>query len=240
MPHDVLTTEVSGSPMEVFRFFPPAMPVAGLVLAQHIPFGHTGIENDPFTLRCAERYAAAGYSVVVPFIFHWWPKNAPIEIKREQSRDELMVADIGAALDVLGDMDGVAGKPLGIVGHCWGGRVAWLAACHYPQFAAAVVFYGGRIVRAMGDGPAPIDLTASMRCAVAGFFGNDDHNPPPGDVDRYQQALQKAGVRHALHRYDGAGHGFQDDTSEARYRPQQSEDAWHKALQFLHDELRSS
>jgi dienelactone hydrolase len=49
--------------------------VRGVILAQHIPVGHTGIENDEFTLVTAARIASEGYVVAVPFIFHWWPKG---------------------------------------------------------------------------------------------------------------------------------------------------------------------
>ena len=38
-------------------------PHPGIVLAQHIPVGHTGIENDEFTIVTAQRLCAAGYAV---------------------------------------------------------------------------------------------------------------------------------------------------------------------------------
>ena len=38
-----------------------------------------------------------------------------------------------------------------------------------------------------------------------GFFGNEDQNPSPEDVDDYAEALRKAGVETTFHRYDGAG-----------------------------------
>ncbi|MCB1692005.1 MAG: hypothetical protein KDI19_04520 [Pseudomonadales bacterium] len=94
--------DVDGSPMEVFLFDPPGEgPHPGIVMAQHIPVGHTGIENDEFTLRSAERIAAEGYVVAVPFIFHWWPKTESIETKRSESDDKKMAADMKAAFDLL-------------------------------------------------------------------------------------------------------------------------------------------
>ena len=67
MPDDtrysVVSVPVMGSPMEVFVFQPPdpaRHPWPGLILAQHIPVGHTGIENDEFTLATAARFADAG------------------------------------------------------------------------------------------------------------------------------------------------------------------------------------
>jgi carboxymethylenebutenolidase len=100
------------------------------------------------------------------------------------------------------------------------------------------VFYGGRIKLPMGEGnPPPIDLAGNMRCRVAGFFGNDDRNPTPADVDDYAIALSAAGVPHEFHRYDGAGHAFQNFPTPERYRETQSEDAWAKVLVFLADTL---
>ncbi|MCZ6871160.1 MAG: dienelactone hydrolase family protein [Gammaproteobacteria bacterium] len=78
----------------------------------------------------------------------------------------------------------------------------------------------------------------NTRCPVAGFFGNDDRNPPPEDVDDYSAALSAAGVEHTFHRYDGAGHAFQSFNSERAYRPEQSEDASEKVLAFMAERLK--
>jgi carboxymethylenebutenolidase len=237
--HTVETVDVDGSPMEVFAFTPDAPgPHPGLILAQHIPVGHAGLERDTFTLTSAERYAAAGYVVAVPFIFHWWPKETDLAVKRAESRDDRMAADMRAAWQLLGGRDDVHADAIGVAGHCWGGRVAWLAACHIPEIKACAVFYGGRIKQAMGGDVAPIELAARMRCAVIGFFGNEDANPSPADVDDYAAALAAAGVPHQFHRYEGAGHAFQNFPSEERYRHEQSEDAWAKAIAFFDGVLK--
>lgn len=236
----VATIEVGGSPMEVFLFSPTAAgPHPGLILAQHLPVGHTGLENDEFTLRTAERYAAAGYVVAVPFVFHWWPKAADMQLKREESRDDRMVLDMRATFDFLAQRTDVHPDAIGVAGHCWGGRIAWLAACHIPRLAAAAIFYGGRIKIPMGAGnPAPIELAQQIRCPVLGLFGNEDQNPTPADVDDYDRALTLAQVPHTFHRYDGAGHAFQNFPTPDRYRHEQSEHAWAEALTFLERYLR--
>lgn len=238
--YQIETIAVEGSEMEVFIFRPPAAPPGdgtfpGIVLAQHIPVGHTGVENDTFTLATAERFASQGYVVAVPFIFHWWPKADDIQVKRDESRDDWMIADMRAAFDLLADKPEVDASRIGIVGHCWGGRVAWLGAASIPQAAALAIFYGGRIKLPMGPGSkvAPIELAGNIPCPVAGFFGNDDRNPSPADVDDYDAALTRAGVEHRFFRYDGAGHAFQNFPSPERYCEAQSEDAWEKVLAFL-------
>jgi carboxymethylenebutenolidase len=118
--------------------------------------------------------------------------------------------------------------------------VAWLAACHLPQLAGAAIFYGGRVKVPMGEGnAAPISLVSQMQCPMIGFFGNEDQNPTPADVDDYDEALSAAGVRHVFHRYAGAGHAFQNFPTPERYRHEASEDAWGKVLEFFAEHLRT-
>lgn len=239
MAHRVVSVEVNGSPMEVFLFAPAgAGPHPGLVLCQHIPVGHTGLENDTVTLKTAERYCENGYCVAVPFIFHWWPKSADIEVKRAEFRDDWTRRDLDAAFELLAALPSVDKGRIGIAGHCWGGRVAWLGACTNPRYKATAIFYGGRVKLVMGAGnPPTIDLAPAIRCPVIGFFGNEDTNPSPADVNDYDTALTRAGVAHVFHRYDGAGHAFQSFNSAERFRPEASEDAWKKALAFFAEKL---
>jgi carboxymethylenebutenolidase len=240
MDHRIETIEVNGGPMEVFIFEPQgADPHPGLMQCMHIPGGHTGIENDSFTLKSAQRYADNGYVVAVPFIFHWWPKSAGIEIKRDEFRDDWTIPDLNAAYDLLSGLDIVDADRIGIVGHCWGGRVSWVGAGSNSRYKACAVFYGGRVKLVMGEGnPPAIDLAANITCPVMGFFGNDDQNPSPEDVDDYAEALSKAGVETTFHRYVGAGHAFQSFNSEEHYRHTTSEDAWEKVLNFFAEKLK--
>lgn len=237
--YELHTLTVLGTPMETLVFRPEGPgPFPGLLQCQHLPMGHAGLENDPFTLTTARRLADAGFVVVVPFLFHWWPKSEPLERKREESRDDWTLEDLRSAFALLKDDAQVDPSRLGVVGHCWGGRVAWLAACHLPQLSVLATFYGGnvRVARGAGNQP-PLALTPHMRCRVIGFYGNDDTNPSPEDVELYAQALGEAGIAYEFHQYEGAGHAFQCFPLPERYREQASEDAWRKLLEFLRDEL---
>lgn len=232
--------EVQGSPMDVLVFEPQGKgPFPGLVVAQHIPVAHAGLEGDPFQIDVGERLARAGYAVAMPHFFHWWPKEADIEIKRKEFRDDRAAADFAAAYKLLASLDKVDEDRIGVLGHCWGGRLCWLGACHIPQFKAAVMLYGGRIKTGMGEGSVPlIGLAGRIRCPVMGLFGNEDQNPSPADVNELDAALAAAGVPHEFHRYDGAGHGFQDYTNAERYRKHASDDAWQKLFGFFAEHLQ--
>ena len=233
------TVTVQDSPMEILHFTPAgdisdAGPYPGLVVCQHIPVAHQGLETDAWQIGVGERLAGMGYAVAIPFVFHWWNKADDIQVKRDGFRDDWVVADLKAASASLAARDEVDADRIGILGHCWGGRVSWLGACHLPEMKALVTLYGGRIKLPMADGATPpIELARNIPCPVLGIFGNDDANPSPADVDDYEAALKDAGVDCTFHRYDCAGHGFQDSSNPERYRAAQSEDAWGKIEAFL-------
>ena len=83
-----------------------------------------------------------------------------------------------------------------------------------------------------------IERAADIRCPVIGFFGNDDQNPVREMVNQLEEELKKQGKQDELHRYDGAGHGFQDFNDSNRFRKAQSDDAWQKAIAFLDRRLK--
>lgn len=236
------TLEVENSPMDVLVFMPDSGgPHPGMVVAQHLPVAHTGLEKDPFTIDVGEKLARAGYAAVIPHMFHWWPSDEDVAVKREQWDDDRSVADLDAARGLLSEIDSVDASRIGVIGHCWGGRVAWLGAARSTEYKAAAVLYGGRIKLPMGNpGVAPIELAGRIGCPMIGIFGNDDQNPSPADVDDLDAALTRAGVAHEFHRYDGAGHGFQDFVNQERYRKAQTEDSWAKVLAFLARTLKPS
>lgn len=233
------TVAVEGSPMEILVFEPEgAGPHPGVVVAQHLPVAHEGLEKDPFTLDTGERLAAAGYACVIPWVFHWWSPETDILIKRQEFDDRRCVADMDAGYALLAGLPDVDADRIGIIGHCWGGRVSWLHACHNPDYKALATLYGGRIKLGMGEGATPpIELAGNIKCPVLGIFGNEDQNPSPEDVADLDAALTAAGVAHTFHQYDGAGHGFQDFINPDRYRQEQADDAWDKIFAFLGKQL---
>ncbi len=121
--HSKETAEIEGNPMEILVFEPEGEGrFPGIVVAQHLPIAHAGLEKDPFTIDVGERLAGAGYACVIPFIFHWWPPEEDVAVKREKFRDDWVVADMAAAYARLAAREGVDESRIGIIGHCWGGR----------------------------------------------------------------------------------------------------------------------
>jgi len=112
-----------------------------------------------------------------------------------------------------------------------------LAGARPAAWRTAGVFYGGNIMKPWGEGPAPFELTKQIACPIVGFFGLEDTNPSPADVDRIDAELTRFGKTHEFHRYEGAGHAFLNFSNAERYRPEPAKDAWAKMLGFLERQL---
>lgn len=103
--------------------------------------------------------------------------------------------------------------PVGITGYCMGARLAVRTAKTYPERVAAVAgFHGGRLATDSPDSPHLLAdrITAEL------YFGHADQDPslPPEQINRLDEALTAAGVRHHSEIYPGAHHGFtQADTA---------------------------
>jgi carboxymethylenebutenolidase len=196
---------------------------------------------DVFTEACLTRLAAAGYVAAAPDLYYR-TDAASYDDKMASLRDADILVDAAAVVAYLQGDPTVRPGGIGVFGHCMGGRMSFMLAGALPGFAAAAVFYSGSMFKAWVDagsaGPTPYDWLKNIPCPVVGFFGNDDKNPSPEDVDRFDAELTAHGVRHVFHRYDGAAHAFQSFQTPALYRPAQSDDAWIKAMAWLAKELR--
>lgn len=229
------TIEVDGQPMNVCVDAPPgggARP--GVVVMIHGP----GL--DRFIEAQVEDLARHGYVAAAPDVFHRQPDDGSETMARVgRLRDREIVADGEAAAAHLKGLADVRVGALAVLGFCMGGRNTYLLAGARPQrWKAAGVFYGGNIMKAWGEGPAPFELTEHIACPVIGLFGNDDPNPSPDDVERIDAELTRHGKPHEFHAYYGAGHAFLNFTNPQRYRAEQAADAWQKMLAFLDKHLR--
>jgi carboxymethylenebutenolidase len=230
-----ISLTVGGSRMAVLVAMPAgAGPHPAVVLMHH----RSGL--DEFTRRSAERLAASGFLTAAPNVYHRRPAGEDTALSRKAMNDGELTADIDATVAYLLTREDVRADAIAIMGHCAGGRMSYLGAASNPRFKAAVVLYGGGILRGEGDGrPAPLDLTKDIRGPVLGLFGKDDTNPSPADVERIAAELTRHKIRHEFQSFDGAGHAFQNFEDPNRYRKNQAEAAWTRLLGFLKKELRA-
>lgn len=189
-------TAADGFTFDAYRADPAGTPKGAIVVVQEIFGVNSHIRN------VADGFAAAGYVAIAPGIFD---RAAPgIELGYDQAGiDEGLkvraaipiegtLADLQAA---VGAVKG-AGK-VGIVGYCWGGTLAFLAAGKLTGLSAAVGYYGGQIAQFLDGEPKVPTLL---------HFGKEDHGIPLTDVEKIR--ARYPGI--PVHLYD-AGHGFNCD-----------------------------
>lgn len=161
-----------GFRLSAWRADPTGTPRGAVVIAQEI-FG----VNSHIRGVC-DGYAADGYVAIAPALFDRYELGVDIGYTPPdvaKGRELKGRADLDAALvDVATARDAVAnaGK-VAVIGYCWGGTVAWMAASRVPGFACAVAYYGGGILDA---------ATEKSRCPVIAHFGERDAGIPIAGV----------------------------------------------------------
>jgi carboxymethylenebutenolidase len=206
----------------------------GVVVIMHGP----GL--DKFVEDRVDALARHGYAAAAPDLYHRQPNDgADMMTRIGRLRDDEITADADATIAHLRAMTETHVTDLAVLGFCMGGRITYLLAGVRPAaWRAAGVFYGGNIMKAWGDGPTPFELTKNIAAPMIGFFGLEDTNPSPADVDAIDAELTRHGKPHEFHRYEGAGHAFLNFTNAERYRASQAKDAWEKMLAFLGRHLK--
>ncbi len=210
-------TAADGIVLSAYRADPPRAARGGLVVTQEI-FG----VNSHIRSVC-DGFAADGYVAIAPALFDRYQRGVdigytPADVAKGRelkglAQTDAALRDIAAARDAVSDI----GK-VGIVGYCWGGFVAWMAAARLPGFACAVPYYGGGMLDASGEAP---------QCALMAHFGERDAMIPVAGVRKLAAAHPAAQV----FTYD-ADHGFNCD-QRASYDAAAAKLARERTLQFL-------
>ena len=156
----------------------------------------------------ANLYAAEGYVVVAPDLFHQFAPNIELGYSEadhakafdyyERFNVAQALADIRATVQHARTMPESNGK-VGALGFCLGGKLAWLAAAQC-EVDCAVGYYGVGI-------ETSLDEAAKVACPVALHFGGTDSMNPPETLRMIKAALTgKPNVK--LYEYPEAGHAF--------------------------------
>jgi carboxymethylenebutenolidase len=197
MGEQTVLRAADGFELGAYRAKPDGAPRGAVVVIQEI-FG----VNDHIR-SVADGYAAEGYLALAPQIFDRVERGIElgyqqadmargIELAFQQLDHAATLLDLQAAIDA-----GAEAGRVGVVGYCFGGLLAWRAACELNGVAASVCYYGGGIARALQLPP---------RCPVLMHFGERDAHIPLADVEQIRQAVPDAEV----HVY-AADHGFNCD-----------------------------
>src|SRR5271155_521270 len=135
------------------------------------------------------------------------------------------VSDLKAAFNYLAARKDVKPDRIGSIGWCMGGGFSIQLAIHEPKLRACVVNYG-----ALPTDPNDIQ---QILAPVLGSFGANDRGITPTDVQGFEKTMLGMNRRIDIKIYDGAGHGFENSTNTAGYRPDAAADAWARTLAFL-------
>jgi carboxymethylenebutenolidase len=207
-----------------YRADPDRRPKGGVVVVQEI-FG----VNHHIRSVC-DRFAGLGYAAVAPALFDRFTHDFQSGYSAEdvaKARQYLtnidwegFLRDTAAAVDTLRPLGAVA-----VVGFCFGGTIAFLAATRLGGLAASVCFYGGQIARFAEERP---------RCRTQMHFGEKDVHIPMTDVD----AIRVKRPDCEIHVYP-AEHGFYCD-ERASFHAESAMIAWGRALAFIDRDVAES
>ena len=223
-----------GFTLPVFVARPTGAPRGAVVVLQEI-FG----VNDHIR-AVTERYAAEGYLAVAPATFARVQPDVELgytdadmatgmtlKTRVENRPGAGVLSDVQTAIEYAALEAGgsVAAAKVGIVGFCWGGLLAWRAACELRGLAAAVCYYGGGMTNEAESARKP-------GCPVLAHFGKLDHFISESSVHTFAKA--QPGVQ--VHLYD-ADHGFNCD-QRGSYNQPAADQARERTHAFFAEHLR--
>ncbi len=181
----------------------------------------------------ARRMALEGFLVIAPDALSpvgGTPDDAEEAVRKMRSLDTAAtIKNFTAAVEYLKTHPQTTGN-VGCTGFCWGGGMTNQVAVHSPDLKAAVPYYGA--VPAAEDVPK---IKASMLCHYAG----EDQRINQG-IPEFKKALQAAGVEYQMYIYEGAEHGFNNDTRPERYNEAAAKLAWGRTVAFFKKKLQTS
>ncbi|TMQ93627.1 dienelactone hydrolase family protein [Actinomadura soli] len=224
-----------GAELEAYLARPLSdVPRGGVVVIHHMP-GY-----DPGTKEFVRTFAAHGYAALCPNLYSREGAGVSPDDQAASARakggvpDGQLVGDVAGAAAHLNALDHANGR-IGVIGHCSGGRQAFLAACSL-DLDAAVDCYGAFVVSdPPGDHPTAarsiVAKAPDLSCPLLGLFGEDDRFPSPDEVAALDAELTRLGKEHEFHTYAGAGHAF-FAVERPAFRPAAAKDGWAKIFAF--------
>src|SRR5208283_4312310 len=158
-------------PIAAWRADPAGPPRGGIVVVQEIFGVNAHIRS------VADRFAAEGYLAIAPAIFDHVEKGFDVGYDSDSRARGMATVNKVDFEQVLRDVVAAEeGGKVGVVGYCYGGTVAWAAAARLSGLAAAVGYYGGRIL-------AMTDLRPKVPTML--HFGEKDAHIPIAEVKAF-------------------------------------------------------
>jgi carboxymethylenebutenolidase len=185
---------------------------------------------NPYIEDVVRRMGAAGFLALGPDALTplgGYPGNDDDgrEMQSRLDRDT-MVADFEAGARFLMNHEESTGR-VGAVGFCFGGWVVNTLAVRMPDLAAGVPFYGTQ---------PPTEDVERIQAPLMIHYAELDERVNAG-WPAFRDALEAAGKTYVMHMYEGANHGFHNDTTP-RYDEDAARLAQERTIAFFNEHLR--
>ncbi len=139
--------------------------------------------------KVVDRYAELGFDAIAPALFD--PIRKDVELGYDAEGRKVGMEIVGQ-LDLELALQGVQlavnqlkNRKVSVVGYCWGGSLAFLAACRLQHVAKASAYYGGMIYKFKNE---------KSRVPVIFHFGEKDHHITLAHVREIEKAQAPAPV----------------------------------------------
>jgi carboxymethylenebutenolidase len=225
-----------GDQIEAYLAVPTDVEKNGsIVVIHHMP-GY-----DEATKEIARKFAANGYSALIPNLYHREAPGAAPDDAAATARaeggvpDDRLTGDVAGAMAYLKALPTSNGK-VGSIGYCSGGRQSFMAGCRL-ELDAVIDCYGAFVSI---DSPAETGMNrkavigeaGSLSAPLLGLFGAEDTYPSPEQNDALAEALKAAGKDFTFKTFEGAGHAF-FAVDRPSYRPESATEGWTDIFEFL-------
>jgi carboxymethylenebutenolidase len=176
--------------------------------------------------------AVAGFVGLAPNIFHL----VPPELRSQEERNKILAGhtDSDALQDIIAGIDYLRTQPfanterLGVVGFCFGGKLALMLGSRSNEVAAVVPYH---------PGPTTAGRISHLRAPVLIHQGTADRAVAPANATNIAKMLKAQKTLARVHFYEGADHGFLAYTRPF-YRPDHAKLSWQRTVEFLNKYLK--
>lgn len=178
--------------------------------------------------------AVAGFIGLAPNIFHTITPEAQTPEERRKATmghsDSDALLDINSGLDYLRKQSFASFHSIGVIGFCYGGKLAMMLGSRSREVDAVVPYH---------PGPVTDEDIARLKGPVLIHQGTADRALPKGQTEELEKRLKARKIQAQVFWYEGADHGFLAYTRPF-YKPDYAKLSWERTVKFLNKHLKGS